>query len=396
MYDENNPAGGLPEEINYIPDGQKKTGPTGVSAPVLDDFEYVAPSSKKEGPTGVSAPVLDDMDSFAQSSAKKGAPTGVSAPVLDDNVPYTSDSAKKGAPTGVSAPVLEDNAPFTHDKPVLSDEDIIGGLTPDLKERFEALPPEKQQQIIDMRRAQLGAVAPPVEIKAPVLDEDNYTPPPKKEEPKQPEAPVTAPILDDEPELPRYQARYVDEDLERAKAEAGKKAVAAQLVSEQKDAKESLRMMLELKEEARQASAKKGFKVVIVIGILGVIAAVTFFLLYSGQLGLGYKNGLDGFSGVISNSAIYIALAVALFSLLLLTGVGACKSLASITLLLFGIVQIFPGIAMIPQHKGSTALACVLYGATLALTVVCFFLLSGSEHVGNFFNRNKDINSRHS
>ena len=146
MYDENNPAGGLPEEINYIPDGQKKTGPTGVSAPVLDDFEYVAPSSKKEGPTGVSAPVLDDMDSFAQSSAKKGAPTGVSAPVLDDNVPYTSDSAKKGAPTGVSAPVLEDNAPFTHDKPVLSDEDIIGGLTPDLKERFEALPPEKQQQ----------------------------------------------------------------------------------------------------------------------------------------------------------------------------------------------------------------------------------------------------------
>ena len=371
MYDENNPAGGLPEEIDYTP-----------STP------------KKEGPTGVSAPVLDDMDSYAPENGKKGAPTGVTAPVLDDDMSYTSE--RKGAPTGVTAPVLDDNAPYTHDKLVLSDEDIISGLTPELKARFDALPQDKQQQIIDMRRTQLGAVAPPVEVKAPVLDEDNYTPPPKKEEPKQPEAPITAPILDDEPELPKYQAKYVDEDLERAKAEAAKKAVSSQLVSEQKDAKESLRMMLELKEQARQESAKKGFKVTIIIAVLGVIAAVVFFLLYSGQLGLGYKNGLDGFSGVIEGSAIYIAVAVGLFSLLLMTGVGVCKSLATLVLLLFGIVQVFPGLTMIPQHKGSTVLAGVLYGAALICTVVCFFLLCGSEDVGNFFNRNKDINSRHS
>ena len=334
------------------------------------------------------------MDSYAPENGKKGAPTGVTAPVLDDDMSYTSE--RKGAPTGVTAPVLDDNVPYTHDKLVLSDEDIISGLTPELKARFDALPQDKQQQIIDMRRTQLGAVAPPVEVKAPVLDEDNYTPPPKKEEPKQPEAPITAPILDDEPELPKYQAKYVDEDLERAKAEAAKKAVSSQLVSEQKDAKESLRMMLELKEQARQESAKKGFKVTIIIAVLGVIAAVVFFLLYSGQLGLGYKNGLDGFSGVIEGSAIYIAVAVGLFSLLLMTGVGVCKSLATLVLLLFGIVQVFPGLTMIPQHKGSTVLAGVLYGAALICTVVCFFLLCGSEDVGNFFNRNKDINSRHS
>ncbi|WP_028519585.1 hypothetical protein [Ruminococcus flavefaciens] len=394
MYDENNLTGGLPEEIDYTPSTPKKEGPTGVSAPVLDDFEYAAPSSKKEGPTGVAAPVLDDMGGYTPASEKKGAPTGVSAPVLDDNIPYVSE--KKGAPTGVSAPVLDDNVPYTHNKLVLSDEDIISGLTPDLRARFDALPADKQQQIIDMRRTQLGAVAPPAEITAPVLDEDNYTPPPKKEEPKQPEAPVTAPVLDDEPELPKYQARYVDEDLERAKAEAAKKAVSAQLVSEQKDSKASLQMMLQLKEEARQASAQKGFKVTIVIAIMGVIAAVTFFLLYAGLLGLGYKNGLDGFSGVISNSAIYIAVAVALCSLLLLTGAGGCKSLCTFVLLLFGIIQLFPGIPMIPQHKGSMALAGGLYAVSLALTVVCFFLLCGSEDVGNFFNRNKDINSRHS
>ena len=49
MYDENNITGGLPEEIDYTPNTPKKEGPTGVTAPVLDDFEYVAPSAKKDG-----------------------------------------------------------------------------------------------------------------------------------------------------------------------------------------------------------------------------------------------------------------------------------------------------------------------------------------------------------
>ena len=393
MYDENNLGGVMPEEIEYNPDAPRKEAPTGVSAPVLDDFGYVAPTAKKDGPTGVSAPVLDDMASYNSGAEKKGAPTGVSAPVLDDNIPYVSE--KKGAPTGVTAPVLDDSSvPFTQEKLVLSDEDIIGGLTPELKARFDALPADKQQQIIDMRRAQLGAVAPPVQVTAPVLDEDNYTPPPKTEEPKQPEAPVAAPILDDEPEPPKYQPKYVDEDLERAKAEASKKAVSAQLVSEQKDSKESLRMMLELKEEARQREAEKGFKICIVLAVVGVISAIAFYLLYSGQLGLGYKNGLEGFGKVIKNSALYIAGIVGICTLSLIAGIKGLKSLCSVVLLLFGIVQIFPGLPMIPQHKGSMGLVVALYAVALAGTVVTFFMLSGSEPVGKFFTRNDNLNRR--
>lgn len=392
MYDENNPAGGLPEEIDYTPNAPRKEGPTGVSAPVLDDFEYVAPSSKKDGPTGVSAPVLDDMATFG-GAEKKGAPTGVSAPVLDDGMAYSA-AEKKGAPTGVSAPVLDDaSAPYTREKLVLSDEDIISGLTPDLKARFDALPADKQQQIIDMRRTQLGAVAPPVEVSAPVLDEDTYTPPPKKEEPKQPEAPVSAPILDDEPEPPKYQPKYVDEDLERAKAEGAKKAVSSQLVSDQKDSKESLRMMLELKEEARQREAAKGFKITIVLAIVGFISAVVFFLLYTGEFfGLGYKNGVEGFSKIISDSALYIAGIVGVCSLVLITGIKGCKSLCSFVFLLFGIIQIFPGLPMIPQHKGSMALTVLLYAISMGGTVVTFFMLSGSEAVGKYFTRNDNLN----
>ena len=394
MYDENNPNGVMPEEINYDPNAPRKSAPTGVDAPVLDDFGYVAPSAKKDGPTGVSAPVLDDMASFGSGAEKKGAPTGVSAPVLDDNIPYTSE--KKGAPTGVSAPVLDDaSAPYTHEKLILSDEDIINGLTPELKARFDALPADKQQQIIDMRRTQLGAVAPPVQVAAPVLDEDNYTPPPKQEEPKQPEAPVSAPMLDDEPEPPKYQPKYVDEDLERAKAEASKKAVSSQLVSEQKDSKESLRMMLELKEEARQREAEKGFKMCIVLAVVGVITAVVFVLLYSGQFfGLEYKNGMEGINKTLQSSALYIAGLVGICSLSLIAGIKGLKSLCSIVLLLFGIVQIFPGLAMIPQHKGSMVLVVILYALSLAGTVFTFFMLSGSEAVGQYFSRNDNRNRR--
>lgn len=365
MYDENNPVGGVPEEINYTPQTTVSSAPTGVSAPALDDFGYVSSGNKKEGPTGVSAPVLDDMNSFSSDTAKKGAPTGVTAPVLDDS-PYNEAATKKT---------------------VLSDEDIIAGLTPELKERFDTLSPDQQQKIIDMRRSQLGAVAPPPAVAAPVLDEDNYTPPPKTEKPAEPATPVSAPILDDEPEKPKYVPKYVDEDLEKAKQEASKKAVSAQLTSDQKDEKESLRMMLELKEQLRQQEAEKGFKITIVLAVVGIIAAVAFFLLYSGQLGLDYKNGLEGFSKVIENSAMYIALAAAVCGLTLVSGIGIFKSIASIVYLLFGIIQVFPGIVMIPQHEGSLALAGILYAISLGCTVAVFFMLAGSEAVGQYFKK---------
>ena len=390
MYDEKNLAGGIPEEINYSPDSEKKGAPQGVSAPVLDDFGYVAPSEKKNGPTGVAAPVLDDMNAYAQNAEKKGAPTGVSAPVLDDGMQYSHASEKKGAPTGVSAPVLDDGAPYTHEKLVMTDEDVINGLTPELRARFDSLPADKKQQIIDMRRTQLGAVAPPVEIKAPVLDEDNYTPPPKKEEPKQPEAPITAPKLDDEPEPPKYQPKYVDEDLERAKAEASKKAVSAQLVSEQKDSKASLQMMLELKEQARQEQAAKGFKITALLAFLGVIAAIMFYILYSGAGMFEYKGDMSGIKETIQESAVYIAAVVGILSVSLIAGIGGLKTLTSVVMLLFGIVQIVPGIMMITRHNGSMPLILLFYIVPLAIAWTVFFLLAGSESVGLFFSRKKE------
>ncbi len=369
MNDGNNFGGSPLDEIEYNAPEKKNAMSQNVTAPVLDDIDYVAPTSKKDGPQGVSAPILDDMESYSSNTSKKGGPTGVSAPVLDDaDAPYQSSEPEKV---------------------VMTDEEIIAGLTPDQLETFNKLPAANQQKVLDLRRAQLGVEAPKPVVTAPVLDEDNYTPPPKKEEPPKPSEPVTAPILDDAPEPTKYVPKFVDEDLERAKREGAKKAVSSQLVSDQKDSKESLRMMLQLKEERRAELAKKGFKVSLIIALIGIIAAVAFYLLYSGTI-VGYDKDFSGMGETVKECSLYIAAAVGICSFLLITGVGICKSLASLVYLISGIIQIFPGVVMIPQHDGNLAIVGFLYGVSLICTVLAFFMLSSSEAVGLYFKKDID------
>ncbi len=392
MAEENNIGTPVLDDFGYIPPEQKNEGPQNVSAPVLDEMDFVQYGEKKGAPTGVSAPVLDDMDNFGSyDSGKKGAPTGVSAPVLDDMNDYSYEN-KKGAPSGVTAPVLEENS-YTSapQKLVMSDEDIVAGLSAEQRQVFDTLPAEKQQQIIEMRRTQLGAEAPAPTVNAPVLDEDNYVPPPKKEEPVRPSEPITAPVLDDEPEQTEYVPKFGDKNLEKIKEEAKKKAVSSQLVSNQKDEKESLRMMIQLKEERRAEMAEKGFKIAIILAVIGVIGSAAFYLLYSGSLGLEYKDGLSGIANVISSSSLYLALAGVISGILIVSGLGFAKSLASFVYLVLGIVQLFPGLPMIPQHEGSMGLVIVLYVVAFVCTVGVFVTLSASECVGAFFNRKNPV-----
>ena len=288
-------------------------------------------------------------------------------------------------------------APQKSEKLVMTDEEIIDGMSEEQKAMFANLPQDKQQQVIDMRRQQLGAEAPAPAVAAPVLDEDNYVPPPKTEKPAEPVEAVTAPILDDEPEAPKDVPKFVDEDLERAKREGAKKAVSSGLVSEQKDPKESLRMMIELKEQLRQEEAKKGFKVVIILGIIGVIGAIAFFLLYSGSslLGIEYKEeALSGISNIIKEASLYIAVAMGATGLVMISGVGFLKTLASLVYLLAGIIQVFPGLLMISLHEGSLGLIVTLFVISIACTIAVFGGLSGLESVGQYFNRNKRIPDR--
>ena len=80
----------------------------------------------------------------------------VTAEEYSDPVGNMLDNIREDAAEAIA----DINTSKTAEKLVLTDEDIINGLTPDLKERFDALSPDKQRQVIDMRRSQLGAVAP--------------------------------------------------------------------------------------------------------------------------------------------------------------------------------------------------------------------------------------------
>ena len=114
----------------------------------------------EEENNAVSATDLIDAAIAAINHSEDGeAPASGSDPVVSmlDNI--REDAAE--AIADISAPKPEE-AP----KPgplILSDDDIIAGLTPELKERFDALTPDKQRQVIEMRRSQMGAIAPPAE-----------------------------------------------------------------------------------------------------------------------------------------------------------------------------------------------------------------------------------------
>ncbi|MDE6035863.1 MAG: ABC transporter permease [Ruminococcus sp.] len=373
-------------------------------SPVLEDIEYTDTSAKKGMPKGVEAISLDSMETNYNPSSdhRKGAPQGVEAVSLDsmDNNYNSFADRRRGDPTGVSAPVLDDisgtlgaSAPVINrepEKPVITDEEIISSFNPELKAIFDNLSDLQRQQILDMRREQMGGVAPKPQVTAPVLDDDDYTPPVQEEKKNiPPPEPVEKPVLDEEPELPKYTPKYVDADLERIKSEAKKQAVTSQLTSNQKDSKESLRMMLELKEQRNAELAEKGFRITIVIAIIGVIGAIAFYLLYSGSLGLTYKDAVSGMGSMIKDSSLYIAIISAIGSITLITGMNGLKSIASFVFIVVGILQVFPGLAMIPQHNGSLALAGILYGVSIGCTVAVIVMLSASEAVGLYFKQKK-------
>ena len=53
------------------------------------------------------------------------------------------------------------------------------------------------------------------------------------------------------------------------------------------------------------------------------------------------------------------------------------------------LIQVFPGIIMIPQHEGSMVKIVLLYAIALVSTIAVFFGLAGNESVGLFFKRNQ-------
>jgi hypothetical protein len=114
----------------------------------------------------------------------------IDAAIAAINHPEDSESAAESDPVGdildniregAAEAIADINTPkeeaseATGEPLILSDEDIIAGLSPELKERFDELSADKQQQVIEMRRAQMGAVAPAAAVSDDEPEDESYT-----------------------------------------------------------------------------------------------------------------------------------------------------------------------------------------------------------------------------
>lgn len=103
------------------------------------------------------------------------------APATDsDPVGNMLDNIREGAAEAIVDMTSPEPKPL-----IMTDEDVIAGLSPELKVRFDALTPDKQRQVIDMRRSQMGAIAPPADEEAAeeaVIPEEKFVPEPAIEE----------------------------------------------------------------------------------------------------------------------------------------------------------------------------------------------------------------------
>lgn len=342
-----------------------------IKAPVLDDIDYSA-SAKKGAPKDVTAPVLDDMDSpYIEKNARKGAPSGISAPVLDDMSSYTPKE-KKSAPK------------------YLNDEQIIEKFSAEQKQQFYILPDDKKKMVLDYTRKQLGVpLEPEPELKTPVLDEpDEIQTFEKPVHNLDYDEPLTAPVLDEAPEIPEYVPKFANDDIEKIKQEAKKEAVKSQLEPNQKDQKESLRMMKELREQRERADAEKGFKLTIIIAIIGCISAVLFSLFAGGKfMNLAYKAETGKLTDIVSQYSLYISIAVGICSFLLITGIKAFKSIATTIFMLFTIILIFPGIIMLTQKDGNMGINAVLYALSIIGSGYTFLSLTSNNKISLFFSK---------
>ncbi|MBR5683037.1 MAG: hypothetical protein IKW96_07135 [Ruminococcus sp.] len=125
--------------------------------------------------SAVSATDLIDAAIAAINHPENEAPVPESDPVGN-----MLDNIREGAAEAIADMGNPEPKPF-----ILTDEDIIAGLSPELKIRFDALDPDKQRQVIDMRRSQMGAIAPPAAEEAPeeaAIPEEEFIPEPAIEE----------------------------------------------------------------------------------------------------------------------------------------------------------------------------------------------------------------------
>jgi hypothetical protein len=245
-----------------------------------------------------------------------------------------------------------------------------------LKETFSKLDAEKQQQVVEMRAGQLGIPAPMIPNALRPKVEDNL-----------PEAEDVQ--LEEAPEPEEYVPQFKDEDLERIKEESKKpqRYVPPQVELTEEKKQENRRIMNELREEREHELAKKGFKELIILTVIGVIGAVAFGLFFSGMGPFAFKEDFaaNGIMSAVKSAAPIVAVVMGISALILALPV---KQLKGITKLAFGVgtlLSLFPGIPMLIQ-KSNVAASAIVFVLSLGCCAAVLVVLSISEGI-NMYNK---------
>lgn len=361
-------------EPSYIP--QEKKGAPQIEAPELDDILAPPPAAwtgnaEKKGAPKVDEPVLLDdpaQTSWQKPSEKKGAPQ-VDAPELGE-VSYTANRSSGQSGMNTAADLLGE-APSVYD-PV---EEFYRKLrfSDEQKQTFAGLTAQQQMMITQKVAEQLG-------IPVPAIPKQLL---PEAEKEALPEAQDV--VLEEAPKPQEYVPQFKDEDLERIKEESKKpqKYTPPPVEMTEAQKKESVRIMNQLRDEREHELARKGFRQLILLAVLGLIGAVTFTLFFSGAFGLGYKLEDElGWMHYVKDYAVYFSAAMGLCSVLLIAPVPAVKGLAKFVDGLGFILMLFPGIPLLIQKApGHAALNGILFGVSLLLCGLSCFILTTSEGI---------------
>lgn len=332
---------------------------------LLDGFEEPTyQETEKKG-----APKLDDADLagllddepavWSGNEQKKGAPTLDTQDLLDE----PEQTWQQQAPAHSNAPVLENVNDLLADDTANYDpvEEFCQKLQFDenLKKMFLTLDAEKQMQVVNMRAQQLGIPAPmiPNELrpKAPAPTENT----------QQEES-----MLEEAPKEEVYVPQFKDEDLERAKKEAlqPRKEPLPQMELSEEEKQENRKRMAQEREQREKEQARKGFKTLILLTVIGVVGAIAFCLFFSNLFGLGSKlieAGEEGFALKVKSIAGYVGVVLGIGSLLLAAPIPQLKGLCKFLDIVGFIMMLFPGIPLLMQTEGNGAINGILYAVSI-------------------------------
>ncbi len=369
------------EEPTYTPK-PKTDRLEGVAAPILEDTAYQAPAAKPHALTDVQAPTLAD-DTYVDTR-KPDRLANVQAPTLAD--PETTYTKQTHATPleHVEAPKLEEPAaapaaaeprPLSEEQlAVLAERRAASGQPPYTPEQIAAI----QEAYLERQRKQVSAPAP-----QPMVQQEAPQPAPA------PAPAVQAPVLE-EPEPPTQRfSRFSEEEIAAAKAGAQRRAIEGSLQTEVPVNKEETRRMIaELRRQQESDMAKRGFRIVIVLMILGIVSAVTMFLFTTRP----YKDAdVSGLMGKIDSAMTYLSFFLGIASILMLARLEPIRKLVSFLFGCASLLMLIGGFILLPQKaSGGMALTVIFYAVTLILNFVVCFQLSSNESVGMFFKRREN------